>query len=79
MPGAKLAPAASFANWKKQTSIVTTGEAFDRHSLRDGWSAAPCSPRCLGLVSHRRQRKSFAPTWPQRRGDRTTRLDRTRL
>jgi len=27
MPGAKLAPAASFANWKKQTSVFTTGEA----------------------------------------------------
>jgi len=37
MPGARLAPAASFANWKKQTSVVTTGEATIRHSLRDGF------------------------------------------
>ena len=49
------APAASYAEWKKHTSIVTTGSP-----KRSGipcttvLSAAPCSPRCIGLVSHRR-------------------------
>jgi len=64
---------------KKHTSKVTTGNA-ERSGIPRAmvWAAAPCSPRCLGLVSHRRSRDYLPQTWPQRRGDRTTRLDRTR-
>jgi hypothetical protein len=38
MPGTKLAPTASRANFKKHTSIVATGGATIRHSLRDGFN-----------------------------------------
>src|ERR1043165_5788557 len=36
---------------RTQATQVQPGK---RHSLRNGFTAAPCSPRCTGLVSHRR-------------------------
>jgi len=39
----------------------------------------PCSPRGTGLASPRRLRTRRQQAWHQRRGARTTRLDRTRL
>jgi hypothetical protein len=72
----------------KDARKVTTGTPKSlRHSLRNGFTAAPCSPRGTGLVSPRRLRGVSArraviaipQACPQRRGDGTTRLDRTHL
>src|ERR1700684_1165696 len=54
-------PQPRMQNKTKHTSVVTTGspESY-RHSLRDGLTVTPWSPRCAGLVSHRRLRKSLS-------------------
>src|SRR5262249_52970608 len=66
---APVAPAASRGNERNHTSIVTTGwPETIRHSLRNGGTAAPCSPRCIGLVSHRRSQIIFANLTPASRG-----------
>jgi hypothetical protein len=39
-----------------------------RHSLRDGFTAAPCSPRSLGLVSLRRYANRIAQLDPSVEG-----------
>jgi hypothetical protein len=70
------APAASRANISKHASVVTTGSPdSNRHSLRDGLTVTPWSPRCAGLVSHRRQLIARLASH-QRRGARPPRLGR---
>jgi hypothetical protein len=50
------APAASRAK-KKQRTRAYKVHRNKRHSLRNGFTVAPCSPWCTGLVSHHRLRE----------------------
>jgi len=55
--------------WKKQTSVVTTGQPKQSGiPCTMVLSAAPCSPRCVGLDSHRRLLIISANLTPASRG-----------
>ena len=71
------APTALRANKKRRTQANTGTPKSLRHSLRNGFTAAPRSSWCTGLFSHHRPRKYSANLTPAS-GARTTRLDRTR-
>ncbi len=62
------APTALRAKRKRRTQANTGTPKSLRHSLRNGFTAAPCSPRCTGLFSHRRLRRSSRRLDPQHRG-----------
>jgi hypothetical protein len=56
---------------KRRTQATTGTPKSLRHSLRNGFTAAPCSSWCTGLVSHHRLRgvSDRRPTSPTRKLD----------
>src|ERR1700748_3555695 len=58
-------------NKKRRTQANTGTPKSLRHSLRNGFTAAPCSSWCAGLVSHHRLRgvPDRRPTSPTRKLD----------
>src|SRR5580693_5309064 len=53
------APTALRANEKDAREANTGTPKSPRHSLRNGFTAAPCSSWCAGLFSHHRSRRDI--------------------